>query len=107
MCVFAAYEGTVGRVPLVLDPGLVGLLPANQADHAGEAHGAVVAARRRLVVEARLGHPRWQSPSAQTITITLISLRLRQIRPILHTGPSFTCYGLTAHYDNGVPVNII
>lgn len=66
MRVLAPDEGAVGRVSLVLDPGLVGLLPADEAHEAREAHRAVVAARRGLVVEPRLGHASGESPSGGT-----------------------------------------
>lgn len=70
MRVLATYEGAAGRVALVLHPGLVRLLPADEAHQAREAHGAVVARRRGLVVEAGLRHARWQRPSAHTTTTT-------------------------------------
>lgn len=54
--VLALDERTGRRVSLVLGPGLVGRLPADQADAAGEAHGPIDARRVGLVVEAGLGH---------------------------------------------------
>ena len=58
-------EGTVGRVPLVLGPGLVGGLPADQAGGARETHGHVVPGLVRVVVEPRMRHLLRQRPSAQ------------------------------------------
>jgi len=65
----AAHEQALGRVALVLRPGLVLRLPGDQAQVAGEADGAVVAVRRRLVEEAGLGE------------------RVRQHPLVVHVGP--------------------
>lgn len=44
VCVFATNERAVGRMSLMFDPRFVGLLPTDETHHAGEAHGAVIAA---------------------------------------------------------------
>jgi len=51
----SAYEEAAGGVALVLGPGLVLLLPGDEAEVAGEADGAVVAVGGGLVEEAGLG----------------------------------------------------
>lgn len=58
-------KGTGGAVLLVLPPGVVTLLPANERDTAAEALAAVLGARLGAVVEAGLG----QSPGLSQIVL--------------------------------------